>query len=315
MPRQRRRMPPPPALPSAPEPLPLTIDRHRIRLRPTAFGNFVAAILATMLIGALNYNNNPALLLALLLVAGAIASATMAHLQLAGLRLETIRAEPVAAGQPLRLQLTLSDSQRRPRRGLRLQLHDHHVYCDVPASTRVSAPLMLTTHRRGWLRLNRIRLSTTQPLGLIRAEAWLWPQTTLLVHPCPEANAPPLPDGQDAARRQRPARLGAQLQQLRGYREGDPVQAISWKHSARLDRLLVREFEAPAGTELTLDWQGLMALPHERRIARLTQWVENAERRQLRYRLCLPGLTTLGPDRGDDHRRRCLRALALLPHG
>jgi hypothetical protein len=36
---------------------------------PTRFGLFVATLLAAMLLGALNYNNNPALLLALLLAA------------------------------------------------------------------------------------------------------------------------------------------------------------------------------------------------------------------------------------------------------
>ena len=55
------------ARPRAPEPLPVRLDRRRIYILPTAFGWFLVALLATMAVGALNYNNNPALLLCLLL--------------------------------------------------------------------------------------------------------------------------------------------------------------------------------------------------------------------------------------------------------
>ena len=55
------------ARPRGPEPLPVAFDRRRIYVLPTAFGAFFALLLAVMLLGALNYNNNPALLLALLL--------------------------------------------------------------------------------------------------------------------------------------------------------------------------------------------------------------------------------------------------------
>ena len=53
--------------PRDPEPLPARLDRRRIYVLPTRFGLFYGAALLTMLLGALNYNNNPALLLGLLL--------------------------------------------------------------------------------------------------------------------------------------------------------------------------------------------------------------------------------------------------------
>ena len=53
------------ARPRRPEALPVTLDRHRIYVLPTGFGLFLGTLLAVMLLGALNYNNNPALLLAL----------------------------------------------------------------------------------------------------------------------------------------------------------------------------------------------------------------------------------------------------------
>ena len=46
------------------ETLPARLDRHRIYVLPTASGLFFALMIATMGLGALNFNNNPALLLA-----------------------------------------------------------------------------------------------------------------------------------------------------------------------------------------------------------------------------------------------------------
>ena len=98
----------------------MQLDRRRIYVLPTGFGLFLAALLAVMVLGALNYNNNPALLLALVLAATALASTVQAHLQLSGLRLEAISADPVAAGNPIRLRLALARGDRRPRRALKL---------------------------------------------------------------------------------------------------------------------------------------------------------------------------------------------------
>ena len=64
------------ARPRQPEPLPVRFDRRRTYVLPTAFGLFFLVLLLTMGVGALNYNNNPALLLALVLAGTALASLT-----------------------------------------------------------------------------------------------------------------------------------------------------------------------------------------------------------------------------------------------
>ena len=54
---------------------------------------------------------------------------------------------------------------------------------------------------------------------------------------------------------------GEELHQLRPYRAGDAPRSIAWKHSARRDSLLVREYEKPIGIEVVLDWRTLAARP------------------------------------------------------
>ncbi len=302
--------------PRQPEPLPARFDRNRVYVLPTRFGLFYAALLLTMLAGALNYNNNAALLLGLLLGGAGLASLVAAQLQLSGLGIVALDAEPVAAGQPMLLRLHAQAPPGRLRRGLQVDLEDDRAagLLNLDAG-RGEADFTLPTSERGWLDLPRLRVSTVRPLGLARAWGYVWPQEPALVYAAPEAEGPPLPAGSGERVQTRLRSTGDDVHHLRSYRTGDARRAIAWKHSARRDTLLVREFEQPLGAEVLLQWGVTAGLAYEARIRRLARWVEQAERDGRRYRLDLPGQPALGPDRGAHHRHACLRALALLPHG
>src|SRR3546814_1997665 len=120
---------------------------------------------------------------------------------------------------------------------------------DLAGATTLEIP----TRRRGWLDPGRLRISTTRPLGLARAWAWLWPRVPLLVYPAPEAHGPPLPEGSgdNAQARLHPA--GDDVHHLRTYRRGHARRAIAWKPSARHGALLVREYEQPLGAAIVLE--------------------------------------------------------------
>lgn len=300
------------ARPRRPEALPVRFDRRRVYVLPTLFGLFFGALLLAMGVGALNYNNNPALLLCLLLAGAANTSLLAAHLQLTGLSIDAIGAEPVPAGTPLRLRVHANAPPGRERRGLRV---DHGAL-----STTLSlvdghglAELAVPTERRGWLELDRLRISTTRPLGLARAWAWVWPDAPVLVYPAPEAHGPPLPVGGGDHARMRAHPAGEELHHLRRYRHGDARRAVAWKPSARRGVLLVREYEQPRGVDVVLDWNHLHGLGDEARIRRLARWVDEAEREGRRSTLLLPGQPPIGPASGAAHRHACLRALAVLP--
>ena len=300
------------ARPRQPETLPARIDRRRVYVLPTRFGLFFALLLAAMGLGALNYNNNPALLLVLLLAGAANASLLVAHLQLTGLQIGAIGAEPVPAGSVMSLRVHARAAAGRNRRGLHVRCGDADAVLSLEDGAG-QAVLALPTLQRGWLELPRLRISTTRPLGLAVAWAYVWPDAPLLVYPASEAHGPPLPQGIGDASVARLHPAGDDVHHLRAYRRGDPRRAIAWKPSARRDTLLVREYEQPLGADVLLDWHQLSGIGHEARIRRLARWVDEAERQSRRYRLELPGQPPLGPASGAQHRHACLRALALLP--
>lgn len=296
----------------APEALPATLDRRRIFVLPTGYGLFVSVLVAAMLLGALNYTNNPALLLGFVVASTALYGLVQAQLALSGLRLAGLHAAPVHAGQTLELKVDLEAEPPRARRGLELLVAGRRLSFSLAPGQRSELVLHLPTAQRGWWRPGRLRLSTVQPFGLARAWSWIRPDARVLVYPALEAGAPPLPEGDGERPTQRRSSQGDEFHHLREYRAGDPARRIAWRASARGDRLLVREHEEVAGRELVLDWGALQALPHEMRIRRLARWVVDAERAGARYRLRLPD-QVLGPDAGPGHRHACLRALALLP--
>jgi uncharacterized protein (DUF58 family) len=264
-----------------------------------------------MTLGALNYNNNPALILCFLLASVAHSGLLVGFLGLRGLRLIDAAAAPVHAGETLHLQLRFDAVEPRQRSGLVVSRGDAVGSFDMPDGEPVPLALAIPTTRRGWLAVGRIELSMRRPLGMFVCWSWLHPDRRVLVYPAPEIGAPPLPlaGGDGAPRRQRgPAE---EVHGLRDYRVGDPLRAIAWKRSAQQGRTLVREFESPAGRDAVLDWQALAGLPLEQRISRLTSWVLEAERAGCSSELRLPE-QRVGPGRGRVHRHSCLQALALL---
>ena len=300
------------ARPRTPEALPARLDRRRIYVLPTAFGLFFFALLLTMGVGALNYNNNPALLLCLLLIGAALASLLWTQLQLSGLEVHAVHGEPVPAGRPMTVRLHAGAAPGRERRGLRIEGEDARAGLSLEMATG-EATLLLETRRRGLRPLPRLRISTSRPFGLARAWSWVWPETPVLVYPAPEPAGPPLPSGDGDPAQARLHAAGDDLHHLRDWRQGDARRAIAWKPSARRDALIVRELERPQGADVVLDWTLTAGLAYEDRIRRLARWVDEAERDGRRYRLQLPGRPAVGPDAGVAHRHACLRALALLP--
>jgi len=295
-----------------PEPLPIGLDRRRIYVLPTGFGVAFSLLLFVMLLGALNYANNPALLLTCLFGAAGGASLFAGFRTMNGLALVRVAADECHAGAPLALHVIFAPSTR-VRRSLVLRAGDDETAFTLPAGVEGGMTTTLATSVRGWLRAGRLRVSTDYPLGLFHVWSWLNPDAEFLVYPALENPAPPLPGGDvrgDLAAR---AGAGEDHASLRDYRVSDPPRLIAWKASARHDALLVRDAEQRSDDALVLDYATLHGLDHEARIRRLTAWVIAADGEHRDYILDSPN-GTFGPGAGAVQRHACLRALALLPH-
>jgi uncharacterized protein (DUF58 family) len=293
--------------------LPVTLERRRLYILPTRAGLAFTALLFVMLLAGLNYANSLALFLTFLLTGFALVVMQQCHRNLLGLEVVAAIAPAVFARGTGALQLTLGNTADVSRVRLEAKLpHGALVTADLPPRARQRLDLPLAAPARGIVRVERVRLSTAHPFGLFRAWTWMHTPISMLVYPHPHG-ALPMPA--DSARQTgaRPhAGAGAdEWLGLRPFRDGDSPRQVDWKAYAREAPLLVKEYVQGTSELRLFDFAQLAHLDQEARLSQLARWVVDAEAHGERYGLVLPG-TQLSPDRGPEHRHRCLAALALF---
>lgn len=188
---------------------------------------------------------------------------TLPRRSLKTIRLRRLPLEPVRAGDPLTVELTLENRTPRP---VALILAEDLLPASLGASARSAIEQIpaegsyqwsytYPTQRRGIYTWQTVRLKTAAPLGLF----WYRRDQTLparaVVHPqvLPLAQCPLVDElGQDSSLRLQGVQVPQGATQgvtrtLRPYRSGDPIRLIHWRTSARYGELRVRELEIFTG--------------------------------------------------------------------
>jgi uncharacterized protein (DUF58 family) len=298
---------------SVPETPPVTLVQRRIFILPTKQGYFFATIVLLLLIFSINYALSLGFMLTFLL--GSMAGVAMLHTwrNLAHLRLRPGRCDPVFAGETAHFSITVeTPAQTRVAIGVRRK-GDEPVYANVGAGEVTVMSMPLVAPRRGVLRCGRLEVFTRYPVGLFHAWSYVDFDLSVLVYPRPDTGGgTPPAQSRSVSEEGIPIAGDEEFNMLRGYRPGDAPKLIAWKALAREQGLLTKEFSAMASSELWLDWEEAHAGAVEARLSIMCHWVLQAERFGQSYGLRLPG-TCLRPSRGEQHRARCLEALALFP--
>jgi len=292
--------------------LPLTLQRRRLYILPTRAGLGFLVLLLFMLIAGLNYANSLALFLTFLLSGFVLVTMQLCHRNLLGALLSAADASPTFAHRPGNLRLTLGNTSTLPRFRIESGVSDDPPRAtDVPAQGRQQIDLPVAAPKRGVVAIDRLRLATTHPFGLFRTWTWVHAPLEMLVYPRPHGSLPmPAESGRKVGTRSRGETGADEWAGLRPFRDGDSPRQVDWKAYAREAPLLVKEYSA-AGSELRVfQFDQIRGLDVEARLEQLARWVVDAEEHGDRYGLELPGVH-IAPDRGTDHRHRCLAALAL----
>jgi len=292
-----------------PEALPIVLHSKRIYILPTRFGVFFGLFLSLMLSGALNYNNNMALLLTFLLGGLILLSPLYTVRNLLNLQITQVSSEPAFAGTAavFRFGILNTSSQNRPV--IWVEIDGQPSLAQVSATDRATVDIMQETEKRGWHAIKRARIYTSYPLGLFFSWAWLEPDSKCLVYPKPEKNGPALPFGNEQSGERKNRTGDEEWWGMRNYRPGDSPRLIAWKTVAKTDRLTTKIFAEHQGKQITLDFDRIEGLDTESKLSRLTQWVLEAEKQGLDYALKISGLE-IPAGSGQAHQHHCLKALA-----
>jgi len=293
--------------------LPAALARRRLYILPTRAGLAFGALWLLMLLAGLNYGNSLALFLKFLLAGFALVAMQECHRNLLGLRLIAVHAPAVFAGSAGTVLVTLENPAAAARHALEGALEGEPLASlDLPAHGRAQLSLPVAAVRRGVVRIERLRLTSSHPFGLFRTWTWVHVPVELLVypHPCGQRPRPMASGRRQTGARTRGTSGADEWVGLRPFRDGDSPRQVDWKAYARQAPLLVKEY-SPTGADLCLFDFAQLAIPDlEARLSQLARWVVEAEAVGDLYGLAVPG-AVIAPNRGPEHRHRCLAALAL----
>lgn len=291
---------------------PTPLSGRRVYILPTLGGLLLAILALVLLVAATNYGANLVFALAFWIVGVGLAALVRNVRNLGGLEVDIISARGVFAGDPVRVQVLLRDTEGRGRWALGIGERDARSLAHVAPRDAACVELALPPCPRGRHALPVLRIESRFPLAVSRAWTWLARREPLIVYPRPAAE--PWPDAGTDALGSRGIRAagGDDWDGLREYRPGDAPRRIHWKAASRSDDWQVKLFARPGGPSLWLDWSAAPGADDETRLARLTRAVVDAEAAGARYGLRLPAVE-IAPACGPEHRHACLRALAL--HG
>ncbi|OTG65899.1 DUF58 domain-containing protein [Acinetobacter silvestris] len=242
---------------------------------------YVVLILITFIAGV-NYANNLILGFCFLISAILCISFYLTFKQLHALNIEILSPEVGQVNEALSIKFILKQSTKTPK-------YIYIKYADqlqqvLLNERQQSIQLHFVVEQRGLYRLPRIQMYSTYPLGLVRAwtyfyiqkEIWIAPQPKILDREFHISASSGIPDLDE-------------FRELRNFRAGDSLQAVSWKQVARGQGMYVKQFEDQVDTEtLNIDYIQMPSNEHEEKLSLMMGLVDQCEQQQIPYCVRLP---------------------------
>ncbi len=234
----------------------------RRRLRVTREGKVFMGLTVLFGVAAINTGTNLLYLILAMLLSLIVISGVLSELDLRGLRVSRRLPSHVFAGEDVRVHVAVLNPRRHlPALAIEVQERSGPF---GPAGSNAPGPkgfvfkldpgeravrgYRLAVPRRGAYALTGIELATRYPFGFFVKYAQAELKAELVVYPTPRELAPDLMPARGQGgevRMRRPTFTFSpdEFHGLRDYRAGDNPRWIHWRSSARLSRLVVKEFE------------------------------------------------------------------------
>jgi len=288
------------------------ISGRKIYILPTGYGFLFGILLMLLLIGSINYSNNPAFLLTFLLTGMFVHAIFHTWRNLYGLQIRWLGSEPVFAAETAGFRYRLSDPGGKGHYAIQLSYAGQEpAILDCTAESDCSVTVVSATQHRGLFRPGRLIIETRYPLGLLRAWTYMESNANAVVYPRPWVGA--LPEGSPEYQGSPSGDRGVGSDDFVGHRvyhPGDQPRHIDWKAYAKDKGLLIKQFGGDRVDLLWLDFEQLGESDTEVRLSILCGTILDLSEQSLQYGLRLPGVE-IAPGSGPSHAAACLAALAL----
>lgn len=229
----------------------------------TPRGKFLLVITLALFLAAINTGNNLLYLLVSLLISSYLLSLPLSRAVLRGVRVWVKTPPDMWAGERFFFNLKVTNEKQhlstQPlflRWGGDFQLTTTPVIPDIPPGQSVSFKVEHSFDRRGCYHLSYVEARSFYPFGLLARIERLDTPLEMIVYPAIERKGV-LPAGQSRGEGLLESRMkgwGHSLHSLREYLPGDEVRFLHWKASAKLSRLMVKEFAREDERRVSLIW-------------------------------------------------------------
>ena len=291
----------------------VSLDQRKIFILPTRQGMYFVLLIFAMVVAGINYQNSLIFALAFLLLGLFMVGMLHTYRNLSGLTLVAGVTYPAFAGEEAEFTTVLKRMGDRTYESLQVGWNrELTTRAELVQETEVRIRSFVYAEKRGRLNPGRIMVQTLYPLGLFRSWSWVDLDMSTIVYPRPIAGGE-VPSSETTSDKEGELvlRNGAEdFYGLREYQPGDSTRHIAWKVYARSETLMTKRYAACADKRVWLDWDYFAGMERERRLSQLCYWVLALHSANDEYGLRLPGVT-IEPGRGESHRDRVLRTLAL----
>lgn len=303
----------------------ITLHSGNIFVFPNKLGWMFLSLMSIIYIIGTNYQNNLILLVAYGLLGLGLMSVFHGFAQLYGITVKQQGCDMCAVGDQTFARIKITS--RHPIHGLTLYFdtdEQDDVYLALAEkveqkSSQINYTIQVpfSPKTRGVHNLPRLTVQTIYPLGIIRC----WSKIDLAIEHIayPQTIATELrlthEVGENLHTKQYTPRYKEATTEdfdgIRNYQQGDPINRIAWKQSARTDTLLNKQFKAPTGLK-NLHIKQFADCSTEEALSKLCFLVQQLASNKQEFSLSLHS-QHLAASSGENHRQQCLIALAKEP--
>ncbi|WP_404340138.1 DUF58 domain-containing protein [Pseudoalteromonas mariniglutinosa] len=287
----------------------ITLSHSTIYVLPSKLGwQFLAVALLNFIMG-INYQNNLILAMAYLMVVIIVFTFLKGYKNLLGLTVEFKCCQGSFAPNKPSLVFNLISQMSCQS----VQFIDHYGAQSSVTSVTGLQPVTLTLsqNQRGIYEVKRIKVISHFPFGLVSVWSYIEPNTKAVIYP--QAKADNLSDSITATDEivddTGLVTTGSdEFHQLIDHQESMGINRISWKHYAKTQQLLIKEFSSysRAGIELNFN---MLSGNAEQRLSQLCFLICKLNDANTPFSLSLPTIV-LPESCGEAHKNACLYALA-----
>lgn len=249
-------------LPPHPKPV-FTIKTRNRSLQITKEGAGFIVLIFAVGVGAIFTGSNLLYLVLAMCLSLLVVSGVLSELTLKKITIESTLPPTVYAGDHFSIHLKIINGKKYfssyclriamiPEDSVPLAGNDDIYFFHLPPEKNQETTLLLNAEKRGSLRIEGFEISTRFPFGFFRKSKFFPMVNETIVFPSIQPVQLPFPSNPSSEEQGVVRHQGDEIVALREYCEGDSVNAVHWKSSAKTGHLRVKDFRASGHQSFTL---------------------------------------------------------------